>query len=81
MGGGVKPMIATRSGTLAVLPSGSCTAIGLVSMVHGLKMGAPSRVLSTFASTSGKCGPAHCRRSPPSTFIGVPVTCESQPSP
>ncbi len=53
IGGGVKPMMAILIGTLSWLPSG-VNAANLRSMiVHGLKIGLPSRTLFTFASTNG----------------------------
>ena len=74
-------MIATRNGVRCGVPSAPVTAISLATMVHGLKIGWPSRVENTLLSTSGKSGPAHFSVVPPSTFIGVPVTCDRKPRP
>ncbi len=58
IGGGVKPMMPILNGTSSLLPSAVYASMVLLTMVHGGKIGLPSRALNTLASTSGKCGPA-----------------------
>ena len=74
-------MMPIFSGTRIVFPSAVVASMVFVTTVHGLKMGWPSRALSTLANTSGKCRPAQRSVRPPSTFIGVPVACERKPNP